>query len=774
MENIQLFPKESATQLIKRGWSIIPLHYPLGENECSCKNQNCSSNGKHPMTKNGLKNASQDLVSIENWWRSAPRANIGILTGLESGLVVLDVDPRHGGEESLKNLEIEFGALPKTLAVKTGGDGWHYYFKHPGGKISNKASFRNGLDIRGDGGYIVAPPSIHASLKPYQWINPTEQIADIPQWLLQLITSPQQTIKKDEQSKSEQESDNSEGFPDGTRNDSLLSVGGFLISKGLPSSDIAKALQALNQSLCHPPLDPSEVDSVVSSLTRYKEKPWEQKTTELPQEPMAYELPVEMLPAPLQKWCADISERMQVPLEFVAGPAIVALSSVIGRKVVIYPKINDNWEVIPNLWGCLIAPPGSMKSPVLSAVLKPIQNLAVKAREAFIETSKKIEAEKTVAKTEIEALKDALKVAIKQGKQQIIDEKKELLANAIKICDEKYNIYERRYMMNDPTIEKLLTIIQENPQGLMLYRDELSGWIETMYKSGREGDREFFLEAWNGDSPYSMDRVGRGSIFVDGLCLCVLGGLQPTKFQAYVESLIKGGKSDDGLLQRFQILLYPEKRKSWQKIDRLPNKEAAEVVDRIFLKLADLPIPTRKDNEIQRTYIRFNHEAQILFDQWRENLEMRLLAGNMSPILESHLSKYRSLMPSLAYIFEVVENLGQEDIFPKAIGVEAVKLAIRWCEFLEVHAKKSFGEFIEPGIVSARKLLQKIKSGAVKDFDRCRDIYRHGWKGISSFEEFERALSVLEKLGWARAEVFTTSAGRRCDIIRLHPSLRFS
>jgi putative DNA primase/helicase len=445
---------------------------------------------------------------------------------------------------------------------------------------------------------------------------------------------------------------------------------------------------------------------------------------------------------------------------------------MIGRKVVIYPKTKDNWEVIPNLWGCLIAPPGSMKSPALSSVLKPIQNLAVKAREEFLEATQKMEGEKLVAKTEIEALKDALKSAVKQGKQDLIAERKRALSSAIEECEKKYVVTERRYMMNDPTIEKLLTIIQENPQGLLLYRDELSGWMETMYKSGREGDREFFLESWNGDSPYSMDRIGRGSVFVDGLCLSVLGGLQPTKFQSYVSSLAQGGKSDDGLLQRLQILLYPGRRKTWEKIDRLPDEGAENAANQLFLKLSKVPLPERTEEGVKRVKIHFDPPAQLVFDQWRENLENRLLSGTMSPILESHLSKYRSMMPSLAYIFEVVESIGSNGEMPTTIGLHAANLAVKWCAFLENHAKKAYGEHIEPEIYAARKLLQKIIAGAIKDFDRCREIYRHGWKGISSLEEFDKGLGVLEKLGWARSELFVAPTGRRCDIIRLHPSLR--
>ena len=265
---------EQAVKFAKRGWPVIPLHYPLGENRCSCRNLQCASTGKHPMTRNGLKNASRGDETIVTWWKQHPRANIGILTGEDSGLVVLDVDPRHDGEASLKALQAEFGPLPPTLVAKTGGNGWHFYFKHPGSKVSNKANLRSGLDIRGDGGYIVAPPSIHASLQSYSWVDPNQELAPLPNWLFQLICAPKEKLPQGKEGLNNQQG----SIPEGGRNSSLLSIGGFLKSKGLDQTAIAKALEALNHQLCIPPLAPSEVQQISSSIGRYSEPEWSEPT----------------------------------------------------------------------------------------------------------------------------------------------------------------------------------------------------------------------------------------------------------------------------------------------------------------------------------------------------------------------------------------------------------------------------------------------------------------------------------------------------------------
>lgn len=761
---------ERLLAFLDRGWALLPLHYPIARDRCSCGKEDCSSAGKHPMTKHGLHDATLDRSKVIDWWRNRPKANVGVLTGASSGIVVLDIDPRHDAMRSLNELESRYGKLPKTLTVKTGGDGMHFYFRHPGVSVTNRVNVLPGLDFRGDGGYIIAPPSVHKSLRPYSWENEAEEIALLPNWFLNLLRDRSKVSVPNSDPKIKIQNGY---FGEGSRNNSLLSVGGFLKSRGVEHAELSSILWLLSKEICSPPLEEEKVLSVLSSLERYQEEPWSE-LRELPELAIAPELTPDLLPESIRDWCLDIAERMQVSLEFTAGPAIVMLASLIGRKVVLSPKCNDDWVVTPNIWGLLLAPPGSMKSPAISAVLKMMNKLATKARERYLEEIKQKENEEVIAKTEIEALKDALKIAIKQGKQAQIDEKKQQLSLALKNYENKHVIKEKRYMTNDPTIEKLLTIIQDNPQGLLLYRDELSGWLETMYKSGREGDREFYLESWNGDNPYSTDRIGRGRTLVDGLCLSVLGGLQPTKFGSYVASVSKGGKSDDGLLQRLQILLFPEKRKNWKNIDRKPNFEAGLIVEKIVEKLDEIPNPVQNNGETNRLKLHYSESAQVIADAWREALEMRLCRREISPIFEAHLSKYRSLMPSLALVFSLVNSIGSTGNTPNEVDDESVRLAIKWCAFLEEHALKAYGEFLEPELGAARILLGKIKSGVIRDFDRCRDLYRRGWKGLGTTESFESAIETLKGYGWVRTEVQSSQVGRKSDVIRLHPNLRFT
>jgi hypothetical protein len=180
---------DAALAYAKAGIPVLPLHWPKEDGGCSCKKgANCTSNGKHPRTTIGVYDATTDEATIKQWWKKWPKANIGIRTGADSGLVVLDVDPRNGGADSLKELEAEHGPLPYTWKVDTGGGGWHFYFSYPTDVVNVKSQghFADGVEIKSDGAYVVATPSLHAGDKLYAWVPSTlqEPPASMLPWLL--------------------------------------------------------------------------------------------------------------------------------------------------------------------------------------------------------------------------------------------------------------------------------------------------------------------------------------------------------------------------------------------------------------------------------------------------------------------------------------------------------------------------------------------------------------------------------------------------------------
>lgn len=157
----------AAAGLTRRGMAVFPVHSP-SVSGCSCGRHDCSSPCKHPRV-HWRTSASTDAGQVRDWWTRWPTANIGLVTGVKSGLIVLDVDPAHGGLDSLRDLVAEEGAVEAFARVRTGGGGMHFYLRHPGGRVRNRTGLRPGIDVRGDGGYVVAPPSVHASGRRYVW-----------------------------------------------------------------------------------------------------------------------------------------------------------------------------------------------------------------------------------------------------------------------------------------------------------------------------------------------------------------------------------------------------------------------------------------------------------------------------------------------------------------------------------------------------------------------------------------------------------------------------
>lgn len=257
----------AALQFARYHWSVIPMR----------------ARDKRPLIKwleyqHRLATESE----INQWYQQWTSANVGIVTGAISGLVVLDIDPRHGGEQSLVQLEKAYGSLPVTPEVRTGGGGRHVYFKHPGGVIHNRVGLEPGIDLRGDGGCVVAPPSIHSSGKAYTWVGGHEPekvaLAELPEWLLRLVGndpkssgySPgywRQLLRK--------------GVAMGVRNNTIASLSGHLLAHDVDPDVVMELLLCWNRIRCSPPLDDDEVIQTVLNISRLhrQDPPEKQRST---------------------------------------------------------------------------------------------------------------------------------------------------------------------------------------------------------------------------------------------------------------------------------------------------------------------------------------------------------------------------------------------------------------------------------------------------------------------------------------------------------------
>jgi hypothetical protein len=189
-------PGDAALIYARRGWPVFPCHHPTaGRCGCSCGFPGCASPAKHPRVAGGLNAATRDEGQIAAWWRRWPRSNVAIRTGSESGLVVLDIDPRHGGNETLAHVQADHGRLPSGRTIRTGSGGQHRYFRHPGFAVRNDAGrvVGAGVDLRGDGGYVIAPPSRHRSGGLYAVEARAADLPELPDWLLATLEPPRRS-----------------------------------------------------------------------------------------------------------------------------------------------------------------------------------------------------------------------------------------------------------------------------------------------------------------------------------------------------------------------------------------------------------------------------------------------------------------------------------------------------------------------------------------------------------------------------------------------------
>jgi putative DNA primase/helicase len=166
------FLLEAALAYVDLGWPVLPLHTPLGNDKCSCGRTGCSSVGKHPRATKGLLDASRDPDRIREWWSWWPDANIGLHT---DGWAVWDFDPKSGGLETLAQWEAEFpnefAGAPRVLTGEWKGErGVHIYLRQSGTALRSTTNVAPGVDFRADGGYVVAPPSLHWSGVSYEWV----------------------------------------------------------------------------------------------------------------------------------------------------------------------------------------------------------------------------------------------------------------------------------------------------------------------------------------------------------------------------------------------------------------------------------------------------------------------------------------------------------------------------------------------------------------------------------------------------------------------------
>ena len=472
-----------------------------------------------------------------------------------------------------------------------------------------------------------------------------------------------------------------------------------------------------------------------------------------------------LLPVALRGWVMDIAHRMQCPADFPAVAALVALSSLIGARAVVRPKARDDWQVVPNLWGAVVGRPGVKKSPALSEALKPLHRLQAAEFELHMADHEAWKLDCKVAEMQADS---------NEKKAKGLASKDPAAARALlEPVDVPSEPKARSYIENDATVEALGVVMNENPWGLLAYRDELYGLLTALDKQGQEGSRAFYLQSYDGNQGYKFTRIIRGITYIPRVCLAMIGGIQPGRIQEYVRGAVAGGSADDGLLQRFGLTVWPDVTGEYVHVDQWPDTPAKQTAWAVFERLAAL----EPANDTDPVIWRFTPAAQEIFVEWLVPFETEIRGDTLHPAMVSHLAKYRKLIPALALVFALIDN-------PESGGViheEELLRALAWGAYLRTHANRLYAAAVIPETTDAVTLLSRIKTGKLTESDGVildsftpRQIAVKGWAGLGTTDAVRKAAEVLADHDYLRRNVLPggASGGRPSDRYSINPTVR--
>jgi putative DNA primase/helicase len=494
--------------------------------------------------------------------------------------------------------------------------------------------------------------------------------------------------------------------------------------------------------------------------------PWDEDVAYLP-EPLpppllpVPDLDLALLPAAIAHYCGDIARRQSSPIEFPAATMLVMMSAVVGTKIAVRPKRLDNWTVIPNLWGAVVASPAVMKTPSINEARKPFRKVEALYRTERDEELKPIRIEYRKRHFQLECDRRALKSLLEAKRKQVMNPTGKANVVDRETLDRMAESLEREEMeldamrpqvseepcieVNDATIEKLMMLQNNNPNGLLLFRDELTGMLAKLAKADNAGDRQYYLEAWAGDGSSVQHRVSRDTNRVENNCLSIFGSMQPGKLARLVREAGGAGDHADGMLQRFQVMVWSDASNTAQ-VDFAPDEFQRQCVEDLFMHLYRVqPADVDCHMDGQFPYLRLSERAAQHHLQWLNKREAQ--THNMDDSLAQHLTKARGLAPALALLFHLAEK-GRGDI-PTA----TLERAIGVCEWLWCHAERVYAAGHYSHRSNLRRLAEHIRNGDLGATFTLRQVRRKKWTGIGKdpvthYDNTEPLLAELVGMHW--------------------------
>ncbi|MHA0034234.1 DUF3987 domain-containing protein [Deinococcus sp. PESE-13] len=479
----------------------------------------------------------------------------------------------------------------------------------------------------------------------------------------------------------------------------------------------------------------------------------------------------DLLPNSLRSWLAAEAHGAGVPLEMLAIPIVYCAGAIVGTRLTIRNSINA--PAVPgNLWALTCSPPGTRKSYALDLGIMALRELQEASdQRAAIDRSQR-EANRDVAAAQLTTLLEGLKAK----NEADVPTTDRIAAARQALAEADAALVNPSYLTSDATIEAIGGLLQHNPNGIAIVRDELPGWLASFERAGREQDRAFFLEAANGTNTYTINRVQRGKLHIPRLSLSVIGNIQPQGLTKLVSSQAGAG---DGLLQRFQLFIWCNDLPAYdQEALRRPISAHLRQHGTLSLKrLADLTAENMGcvDDVGHPMPLQYSIDAQTTYDQWEARNAHEIRDTAFGEAYRAHIAKQPSTFARIAMIMHCLNVVG-DGAHPQAyeVSAQAAELAARWCDYLAAHARKLWGEGAKQDVLDAQHIYQLIERGRVKPGKQAdlAKYLRESGSEIRS-DRLQAALAVLADCNVIRIDKGQSgkSGGRPTAYIRIHPDL---
>lgn len=433
-----------------------------------------------------------------------------------------------------------------------------------------------------------------------------------------------------------------------------------------------------------------------------------------------------MLPESLYDFCKDQAFRINnASAEFVVASVVTCAASLIGTSCKIAPKKSDkNWVVSQAIWGLIVGDPSRNKSAALGIGHR----------------------------------------LIKFAQREVIDRRKDACEQSdtdVKTIRQ----HRRNVVVQDCTPEALVLHLQENPNGSIVIRDEIYGWLSKLQRDEHVHERALYTEGFAGNNEFLQKRVSRETVLLEDFFVCVLGCIQPDRLKPLLKARASG-ESHDGFFERFQMIIYdctPSCYTDLQADQKLLNK-----MQHIFCCLASL-----YENGVNTTF-NFSTEAQNLWDCWASRQCDLTQHADISD--QAVLGKYPSLVAKLSMIFQLfseAELVFEHTRFvPSAeVGLRSLQMAIELSSLLLSHNRRIQDVFADETEIRPAELLLK-NLHKLPDRFSFRDLYRKKWRGLSQHDDCQSALNILEQHGYIRSNTIDGCNGRSLIRYEVHPDYR--